>query len=309
MRPSLKHSALFSILLLAAAGCDDPSSTSSTAAGGSTSASSTDAATSTATSGSSTSSGMTPTCEPPEGTASPTKNLAFMSASGTVVDDQDMPVEANLFLQLCGKNICLDGKTVSGGTYVINANGADMDRPFLKAGDGLTFAKIGFPIAAPTSTVNGITKKLTDSMTELVPGAQATAGMVKLVVKEDAVLSFDITIPEDPASRSFRAAVFPAQKNESIAKGLDFAQIVALGPNETLLCPAAALTVPNDAGLPPNASVEFLLQELSIFESFGTYGDWTSVATGVVSSDGATISTDDKTGIAVLGVYGIRPLK
>lgn len=291
----------------ATSGCDDTATSASTAAGGSTSAStgSGSMTTSTGTAGS-TSSGMTIACDPPEGTPSAAKNLAFTSAKGTITDAQDMPV-VDLFLQLCGKNICLNGKTATGGTYAIPGDGSNMDRPFLKAGDGLAFAKVGFPVPAADSTVDGVTAKFVDSMTELKSGATATADDVSIVLAAMTGVAFDITIPEEPASHTFRAALIPTTKTEAFAPGQAFSMVVALGPTETLLCPPAKLTVPNDASLAAGAAVDFYFQELSIEESFGTYGEWTKVASGAVSADGMTISTADASGIPVLGVYAIKP--
>jgi hypothetical protein len=48
--------------------------------------------------------------------------------------------------------------------------------------------------------------------------------------------------------------------------------------------------------------VGLYFQELSTGENYGTYGDWTKIATGTVSADGMTITAM----LPVLGVYGIK---
>ncbi|MFO0618601.1 MAG: hypothetical protein U0414_38775 [Polyangiaceae bacterium] len=306
MRLSMKPFATLSLLAItaaSAAACDDTSGSASTATGGSGSTSSANAS-STVTGSGSTSTGMEMTCEAPTGTPSAPKKLGVMSASGTIRDDKDMPVP-NLFLQLCGTNICLSGQTGANGAYSIANGQGDLNRPFLKAGDGSAFAKIGYEVSVPTAMIDGVTAALTDSKTELKAGTKATAASITVDLDPMAILSFDITVEETPEAHSFRAAVIDVAKNDVVAPGQAFDEIVALGPEETLVCPNAKLSVPNVSGLAAGTAVDFYFQEVSIEESFGTYGDWAPIASGAVSADGMTIATDTK-GIPVLGVYGIK---
>jgi hypothetical protein len=87
---------------------------------------------------------------------------------------------------------------------------------------------------------------------------------------------------------------------------LGFGIIVALTPEGTEVCPAAKLTVPNSPGWPAGSAVEIYLHGVDVAEAWAPYGGWAKVSDGIVSSDGASVTTVDGSGLPELSVVGIR---
>jgi hypothetical protein len=224
---------------------------------------------------------------------------------GTVLDLDGEPV-TDAEVQVCGKNLCLYGDTgPDGGFVVTNTSGEELDTPIVKSGDGLAFARFGYAMPVDGEEVDATTAALTDSGTAMAAGAVAEADGVTLTIAADGVVGINLLDFGDPGEDTFRAAVIPQDQVDLIAPGEAFDMVIGLGPHETLFCPAAQLTVPNDAGLAAGAEVDVLLYGLQIGDSFVAYGTWSRVAGGVVSEDGATITTDAEA-LPVLGPIGIR---
>jgi hypothetical protein len=72
-----------------------------------------------------------------------------------------------------------------------------------------------------------------------------------------------------------------------------------------VICPAAALTVPNLAQWDDGTVVEFYVHGVLIFDHYAPYGGWAKTAEGTVDPGGATISTHNGDGIELISVYGL----
>jgi hypothetical protein len=257
-----------------------------------------------------------PECDFPEAVVTDPQVREFESFTGTVVTTEGEPV-ANDAIQVCGINICLYGNTDADGN-VLNENGGGaiaqgatpLDVPIFKVGDGLERAKIGyaFPEDGAEVNIDATTIDLVDSETTLEGGVTAEADGVTLTIAEGAGVGLNILEFGTCGEDTFRAAVVPEDSIETMAPEQDFVALVGLGPHETLFCPPAGLSIPNDAGLAPGAEVEFVQQSLETGQYFGDYGQWYVVAVGHVSDDGETISTDDGEGIPIISTVGVRGL-
>jgi hypothetical protein len=267
-------------------------------------------------SGSTTTSGVGPSttgtggqgvdCELPlEGVTTNPQPTEVGEVRGTVVDLDGEPVGGSE-VQVCGKDLCLYGDTESDGSFVVNNDsGQELDTPIVKAGDGIALAKIGYALPADGEEVEAITAALVDSGTAMEGGAAAEADGVTLTIASDGAVGLNLLDFGDPGEDTFRAAVIPQDQVDLVAPGEAFDMVVALGPHETVFCPPAQLTVPNDAGLEPGAEVDVFLYGLQIGDAFVAYGSWDRIAGGVVSDDGTTITTDAEA-IPVLGPVAFR---
>jgi hypothetical protein len=310
MRSSaLAITASFALVALGIAACGD-SSTGAGGAGGhaTTAATGTGTATTKASTGASTTagpgSGGGASCDEPQGTPSATLNVGITTVTGNVTDITGAPANQQP-VQLCGKNQCLYGTTGSDGGVIVNNGGGNLDRPLFKVGDGITTARSAYPVTTGTMTVTASVMNMTDSTKVIMSGSTITIGGATLELTGATAVGFDISV-SGAAQETFRAIEAPAAKIDAIAPGQSFLAVYGLGPFETNFCPAAKLTVKNDTGLAANAQVDIYLQELNIGEGYGTYGNWTKVADGVVSSDGASISTTATSGLPELGMVGIK---
>ena len=138
----------------------------------------------------------------------------------------------------------------------------------------------------------------------LAPG-DVTQNGVTLSIDDNATFDFDTLLFGDAAEQVFRAeTVVVADFNfPAVDTSLNMEMLVALGPQSTVVCPAAKLTVPNVMGWAANSAVGIYLHGNLTFKHYAPYGQWERIASGIVSADGASVSTTD--GIELLGLYGV----
>lgn len=250
-----------------------------------------------------------PDCDFPDSVETDPQIVEFEAVLGTVVTVDGDPV-ANDAIQVCGINLCLYGDTDGTGTVAVPQGNTPLDVPVFKVGDGLSRARIGYPVPEGGGEIEmeGTTIDLVDSETTLEGGAVAEADGVILTIAEGAGVGLNTFDFPDCGQDTLRAAVVPAGSIDVIAPDQDFVALVGLGPNETIFCPAAGLSIPNDTDLEAGTEVEFVQQSLETGQFFGAYGQWEQVAVGRVSDDGASFVTDDGEGIPILTTTGVRPL-
>ncbi|MFO0554528.1 MAG: hypothetical protein U0271_39485 [Polyangiaceae bacterium] len=251
--------------------------------------------------------GQGPTCEPPEGTAAPKNEILVDQVIGAARDETGAAI-TNFDLQLCGANGCLYASTNAIGQATFNNNlSTDMiDRPLFKPGDSLVLGKIGYLYdETKPSPLPGIFPRMIDSQAQMVPGESATAGDVTLDVGADTIVVVDDLIYDEPAKQTFRAATVPVDLVDDVTGDPDFVMVASLGPEDTIFCPGATVSIDNYAGLTAGAAVEFWGQTLTVGEEFGPYGGWVKLADGAVSADGSTVSTTG-TGLPVLVTVAIK---
>jgi hypothetical protein len=246
-----------------------------------------------------------PECEPPASQPGASNDVPVTSVTAIAKDENGSPI-ANFSLQLCGTDNCLYADTNTIGQATFTTNVGTVDRPMFKPGDSLVYGKIGYPYLADSpNPLPGFFPKMVDSGKALDPGTDVSAADVTIAIPAGGAVVVDDLIYDEPAKQTFRAASLSANQLATIPELAGFAALYTLGPIDTLFCPPAKLTVPN-SGLPAGATVEIFAQELAVGEHFGGYGEWSKIADGVVSADGATISTTDDTGLPALLTIAIK---
>lgn len=307
---SSRSGLLFSVATLAlvvAAGCGDSDSDSPGGGGGGTGTTgpTTSSGSSTSTGASSSSSTGTgvPGCDDPTKQPGSANNVPAAMVPASARDENDAGIPNTPF-QLCGFDLCLPGDTSAIGLVTFNNSQPALDRPVFKPADSLTYGKIGYPYTEQSpSPIVGHFPSMTDSGSQMVPGETVSAAGASLVVPMG--YSIDTLIYDEPDKQTFRAGTLPTDLVGAATGDPAFVMLYALGPFDTILCPPAALTLDNYADLPADTQVELWAQVLNIEEFFAGYGEWVKLDDGVVSSDGATISTVN--GIPALLTIAIRP--
>jgi hypothetical protein len=213
--------------------------------------------------------------------------------------------------QLCGIDVCVFIEDTDSAGNLSITPARSFDRPAFKNGIGLRYAKFAFLL--PNQPDHDLGSVRTVSLpafadgAELVAGREISSGPVTLTPGADAKFEIDILTYTKPEERTFRAAQVPIdQAPRAVDPSLGFALLFALSPVDTVICPAARMSVANAPGWAPATAVEFFVHGVSIEEHWAPYGGWSKVSEGAVSSDGARITTAEGGGIPVLGVIGIR---
>jgi hypothetical protein len=213
--------------------------------------------------------------------------------------------------QVCGVDVCVFIEDTDSSGNLSIAPARFFDRPAFKNGIGLRYAKFAFLL--PNQPDHDLGAVRTVSLpafadgAELVAGRDVSSGPVTLTLAADAKLEIDILTYTKAEERTFRAAGVPIdQAPRAVDPSLGFALLFALSPVDTVICPAARMSVSNTPGWAPATAVEFFVHGVSIEEHWAPYGGWAKLSEGAVSSDGASITTAQGGGIPVLGVIGIR---
>jgi hypothetical protein len=212
--------------------------------------------------------------------------------------------------QVCGVDVCVFIEDTDSAGNLSITPARSFDRPAFKNGVGLRYAKFAFLL--PNQPDHDLGAVRTVSLppfadgAELVAGGDVSSGPVTLTFAADAKFEIDILTYTKAEERTFRAAAVPTdQAPRAVDPSLGFALLFALSPVDTVICPAARMSVPNP-GWAPATAVEFFVHGVSIEEHWAPYGGWAKVSEGAVSSDGGRITTAQGGGIPVLGVIGIR---
>lgn len=236
-------------------------------------------------------------------------SVKIADVSATIVDEQGIPLSDQI-VQVCGLDVCRFGTTNLLGNVLVQANG-NIKQPAFKAGDGVNFVKMVRPLGAGSTVFDSIVLPALPPLGEgaaLVPGTDPSSSGVTLFLTPDAVVVVDELLYDTPEKQRFRVAPIPdtAMEPSIIAAPLSLTGFFALAPAGTLLCPAMHVTLPNTAGLPPDAAVEIFAQGIEISEHWAPFAGWAKVSDGHVSADGTTISTDEGSGIPLIATLGVR---
>lgn len=214
--------------------------------------------------------------------------------------------------KVCGTDICSDILSAEpDGSTSIPANGMFKDPRFVY-GDGKEYGEMAVLLATADADrdfgqVHAIRLPDIASGAELVPGNDVTNSGITLSIPDGAVLDHDCLLYSED-ELTFRANAVDAGAFNFPAvdlSGVNIEVVVALAPINTVICPAAALTVPNVAGWTPGAEVEFYVHGHLTFKHYAPYGEWSKVAEGVVDGDGTTITTKAGEGIELIATYGL----
>ena len=230
------------------------------------------------------------------------------SVSATIVDADGEPV-ADLAVFVCGTKVCsLPARTDVEGSVTIGFS-APIEKPAFKYGDGLEVGRF-FPLLPESTATIELgtigTPRLPAPGACLSPGQIAESGNVRLTLASDAaveLLPLDYPEPED---RTFRAAELPLAL---AAPGLDAGEgleaIFALAPVGAVVCPPAALELPNTPDYAAGTEVDILVHGADVEEEWAPYGAWVVVATGRVDAAAERIETVDG-GIPYISAVGVR---
>lgn len=232
----------------------------------------------------------------------------FAQLNARVVD-QDGEGVPSVIAQVCGLDLCLFGETDEFG-YIQHKQSTEMKRFAFKYGDGVRYAQFARLLT------DGATYDLGDQATVAFPAASESAAFEAGQVVTSGAFELDLTdttakidmlsFPNDEQHVFVASELEPERWPDAVPSDQQIEQLVALGPLKTKFCPPAALTWPNTAQLPADAAVELLLHITDTANHWGAYGTFASVATGHVSSDGESITTDTDSGLPELGVIGVR---
>jgi hypothetical protein len=268
-------------------------------------------------------SGGSTSCSEGPGFPSSAPQQPVAELTATILDLGGAPA-ANVGVQLCGLDLCINGSTTDQGV-VCSDKGTGFCTPGLtstdsfklpafKYGDGIGFVKFAQLLPAGTTKHNVgtvMTAKLPDVAqgVALTPGGSATSSGVVLTLAAGAKITIDELTFDTPELQKFRAAEVPiAKAPPAVDKSAGFEIIVGTTPINTELCPHGGLSVPNTAGWAADTEVEFWLHGVEASEDklWAPYGGWAKVSGGKVSSDGKSVVTHDGEGVPVLGVFGIK---
>ncbi len=250
----------------------------------------------------------TSTCPTPPGFGDGAGPIAITSVGATITDLADQPV-AGLPVAVRGIDLSFAGSTNASGDVTVSPNHS-IHHPAFVYGDALTYPLLEIPLTAATTALGTIhTAALPASGVAFVPGSAITSGPVTVTLATGTTVLVDELTYDTPEKQQFRAVALPVAKLGPLVtpSGLALVQLYGVAPVQTLFCPSAKITVPNDAALPAAAAVEFYILGSDAGQAWAPYAGWTKISDGAVSADGNTVSTSAGGGFPILeGVFGIR---
>lgn len=300
-----------------------PATTTGTGSGGSTSSSGATsgsgggATSTTATTGSG---GAAPVC--PGATFGGGETLVPGGSVKAKIIDQNGAAVPDQPVYICGIDICSNpAKTGADGSVSITTN-LMMKRPAFKFGDGVTYVELPILLSMTNNDFMTVgTGKLPAAGAALVAGADAVSAGVTVSVPAGGFIGVNELIYDTPDKQKFRAVNIPLAQEAAVLApltftdgGAGFAVMFGVSPAETLLCPAAKVSValPSDKMMPnnfnwlPKAAVELWVMTTDVGQEYAPYGGWAKASDGIVSDDGKSVSTVDGGGFVFLETFGIR---
>lgn len=265
-------------------------------------------------------------------TPAPSSSAPDMMPPGHTCDEPDYGDESLAKLSVGQVSVTLhnpDGSPIVGqptyvcGAYVCGSpswtdeegsGGPSLDtpaiKPALKFGDAVAYPELAILIDEPQHGMKFPVVTLPPFPSDgspLAAGTTSTSNGVALTLSADTV--FDTTLTVNGTLDPFHAVELPADRlPDGLDHGAGLERVFALAPLATVLCPPAALSLPNSAGWAPGTAVEFLLQGLGAVEQpFAPYGDWQSIGTGAVDDSGDRLVLTDGA-LPIIYTVGVRRL-
>jgi hypothetical protein len=246
-------------------------------------------------------------CDDGPGYAENPEAALIDSVEATVLDETDAPY-ADLLIQVCGLDICVNGYTDEDG--VTNVSPAEpITQAAFKYGDGLGFGKFALLLdPSETSFDLGVvrTVRLPEVGAPIRAGETSASGDVSLTLPANARVEFDLLVYRTEEQQAFRAAeleLASAPAGLLAESGVEL--VFALAPLDTEFCPAVTLELPNREGWEPGTELEFLLHGLDLTERFAPYGGWAVIGSGAVDESGERLVMLEG-GMRTLGSVGVR---
>ncbi|HEX6275764.1 MAG TPA: hypothetical protein VFZ53_22135, partial [Polyangiaceae bacterium] len=229
------------------------------------------------------------------------------SVRARLVDEAGAPL-ADIMVFVCGTRVCSMPEYTRDDGVVTIASPEPMEKPAFKYGDGLEVGRFAalLPESSGETDLGTIaTPRLPAPGACLAPGATAESNGVSITLADDAAVE---VIPIDyptPADRTFRAAELPLSfAPAGLGAGQELDAIFALAPAGAVVCPPAALELPNTPGYAAGTEVDIFVNGTDVDEGFAPYGGWRAVATGRVDETGERIETIDG-GLPVIANVGV----
>lgn len=307
-RPALFAFTASSLLFASAvAACDDGDGTggSGSTSSSSTSTSMTTGSSSSSGQGTSSTTGSGMVCDGP-GFGGGEVAVPGGSIDATIVDAAMAPV-ASQPIYICGIDVCSPPATTDASGKAVISTNLMMKLPAFKFGDALTYPEFAILLSGASTMFGTIpTAKLPATGQPLVAGADASSGGVTISIPAGASIEIDPFIYDTPDKMGFRAVPIPTAGAQIILAdvGTGFDLLYGMSPAETLVCPAAKISVPNTAGWAANASVEFWEMTIDAAQTYAPYGGWAKASDGVVTADGTRVETTQ--GFAMLQNFAVR---
>ena len=255
----------------------------------------------------------------------PAGSICIHDVTGKVTDTSGAPL-GNLVVSVCG-GVCYFAKTAADGTF--NAHpGSHMvpdrfavlvhgrpDKASVYSKLPKTTAEGSIALPKPIMTVGY--DKTGPALPADGAGGTVTAGDVTIKAPSGTAFDLDVEdVANGDAGRLFRSTKWTASTPPDFAVGGNVLALYALAPFATRTCAVTpctdtnlikvAVTVANTTGLPAGTAVEFVVMGTNLFSKPPNAGVLVVEATGTVSADGATITTDAGQGLTDLSWLGIR---
>jgi len=253
---------------------------------------------------------------------------AGASITANIVDETGAPVVGQP-VYIGGLDITSAPSTTDSAGHVAIQTNLSMKRPAFKVGDSLTYTELAIPLTAASTDFSAggqllaIGKLSNKTGASLTPGTPATSGDVTVTVPAGGTVGIDTLVYGTPDSQELRAVALPLANSGPVLAsapagvGAGFALLYGVAPSETILCPAAKVTVAlphttsatgNDLGWAAGTAVEFWITTTDTAQTYAPYAGWAKMSDGVVSADGASVSTADgpQGGFTFLENFAVR---
>ncbi len=240
-------------------------------------------------------------------------SMAGASVTANIVDETGAPVVGQP-VYLGGLDLTSAPSTTDSAGHVAIQTNLSMKRPAFKVGDSLSYTELAIPLTAATTDFSAggqllaIGKLSNKAGASLTPGTPATSGDVTVAVPAGGTVGIDTLVYGTPDSQELRTVGLPLANSGPVLAsapagvGADFALLYGVAPSETIFCPAAKVTVAlphttsatgNDLGWTAGTAVEFWITTVDTGQTYAPYAGWAKMSDGVVSADGASVSTAD----------------
>ena len=252
-------------------------------------------------------------CNDPAG-LEPEGGVCVLTVSGTVVDSAGAPVP-NLVMSVCAV-ACFFGKTAADGSFAVMVDSHIVEGDFAlliharpgyasyytrlpaQAGDTLAYASPLPLYALPASGPSIKTDRTAQTL---------TAGDVTLTIAAGTSVQFDVEdVLAGAVGKELRPVAIPdPRKLPFIDPAAPPDALYGFSPFEVTFSQPVTLTFKNAAGLPAGAQVD--VQAMGgLLTGPPPAGNFTTVATAHVSTDGLTIAMDPGQGVTALTWVALR---
>lgn len=251
--------------------------------------------------------GSVPSCDTPD-PAHPGNEFAPGTITGTLADQDGNPA-SGAKVQLCGTDICLVDASSGNDGSVSMAGGPDttVDPAFKYGKGGAKFAKFAAPITTPGEAFGAVNIIKMPATGMAIAEGDNTSNEVTVTLEAGTDVKTELDLSGDDLN--YRAAVISLSANPTLVfpavdPALSLEMLVAVTPQDTLICPGADLSFPNAESWPDGSEVEIFIHGTRTFRHYAPYGGWSKVAEATVN--GNRVELKDGESIEILGVFGAR---